>query len=61
MVQVYRCKLPTELNGWRPEPLFPGSDEAIAAGCTCPPDQPWPTALLISSDCPRHELEHERH
>lgn len=40
---------------WRPRP-FPGSAEACAQGCLCPPDQPWPGSLEIDVECPVHEI-----
>ena len=40
---------------WKPDP-FPGSDEAIDAGCTCPLYQPS-GELKFAEGCKVHELE----
>lgn len=57
--QHVTCALPPESREWRPDP-FPGSEKAFLAGCTCPQCQPWPGALIFSTDCPVHELEREK-
>lgn len=51
-----RCDLPKGSEDWRPDP-FPGSEEAVAASCRCPHDQPWPGSLIFDISCPVHELE----
>lgn len=56
MSETVTCKLPLGQEDWRPE-LFPGSDEAVEKGCTCPERQPWPGAFQFATDCPVHELE----
>lgn len=57
MSDIFECKLPDNLNGWRPDP-FPGTGDAITQGCTCPTDQAqWPRAIKFSANCPVHELE----
>jgi hypothetical protein len=57
---IIRCTLPAGNADWRP-PLFPGSEDAEEAGCTCPANQPWPGAFDFSSDCPVHELVKPTH
>jgi hypothetical protein len=53
MAQIIRVAVPAS---FQPEP-FPGSDEAIEEGCTCPDGQSAPGTLEFSTDCPIHELE----
>lgn len=54
--KVYRVSLGRGDENWRPE-LFPGSDDAFEAGCTCPVEQPWPGGFAFAFDCPLHQLE----
>jgi hypothetical protein len=56
MAGVYRVQLPKDDPFWQPF-LFPGSNDAQDAGCTCPEEQPYPGALDIADDCQVHELE----
>lgn len=54
---IVTLKLPE--NDWRFRPVpFPGSQEAIEAGCCCPETQPWPGGLAIDGDCPVHPIMH---
>lgn len=53
---IVTVRLPFDQQEWRP-PLFPGSSEALNAGCTCPARQPWPGGFRFRTDCPVHEIE----
>jgi hypothetical protein len=54
------CSVPpgTKEDAFQP---FPGSEVAIAKGCTCPTQRDWPHTLKFSLDCPVHELEKTPH
>lgn len=55
MSETITITLPENAKDWKPE-LFPGSEEAFAAGCTCPVNQPWPGGFRFAVDCPVHEM-----
>lgn len=57
---IITCELPEGKERWRPDP-FPGSDDAVRAGCNCPNVQPWPGALRVTTDCPIHDVKKVPH
>lgn len=51
-----RCNIPPGTKAEAFDP-FPGSEAAIARGCTCPIQRRWPHSLHFALDCPVHELQ----
>jgi hypothetical protein len=49
-IRLHHNMRPSDFRG----PL-PGTQKAIARGCTCPTQPEWPT-IAIASDCPLHSL-----